>query len=716
MTEEFFIAEDYNAVIARELKISADQVQSTVELLDGGATVPFISRYRKEATGSLDEVKVTAVRDRIEQLRELDKRRLTVLQTIHSQGKLTEKLKEKILAASTLAVLEDIYLPYKPKRRTKATVAKEKGLEPLAAMIFEQKGIDVEKEAIEFVSAEKKVNSTDEAIAGARDIIAEWISEHQNARGRLRALFADQATIHSKVIKGKEIEGANYKDYFHWEELGKSAPSHRILAVRRGEKEGVLMVRILPPEDEALKILLEMFVKGSQEDSQQVRTAVEDSYKRLLSLSLESEFRMELKKRADLEAINVFNQNLRELLLASPMGQKNVLAIDPGLRTGCKVVCLDKQGKLLENETIYLVGSPHEKEEAAHVIQALCKKHHIEVIAVGNGTASRETESFLKGIGLPKAIVIVMVSETGASVYSASEAAREEFPDYDVTVRGAVSIGRRLMDPLAELVKIDPKSIGVGQYQHDVDQRLLKQNLDDVVISCVNLVGVEVNTASKQLLTYVSGLGPSRAQAIIEYRNTEGPFKSREELRKISKLGNKAFEQAAGFLRICDGVNPLDRSAVHPESYAVVASMAKDLNCTIEVLMESNAYQKKIDIQRYVTAAIGLPTLSDIVSELAKPGRDPREPFQLFSFKEGVERLEDLQPGMKLPGVVTNVTAFGAFVDIGVHQDGLVHISELSDRFVKNPHEFVKVHQKVNVRVVEIDLDRRRIALSMKGK
>ncbi|MBN1870754.1 MAG: RNA-binding transcriptional accessory protein [Candidatus Omnitrophica bacterium] len=705
---------NYDAKIALELRLRPEQVAATVRLLDDGATVPFISRYRKEATGNLDEVAVSNIRDRVGQLRELDKRRASVLQSIQEQGKLTEELKSKIIAAETLAVLEDIYLPYRPKRRTRATVAKEKGLEPLAKMIFEQRGIDPEAEAVRFVSAEKGVESTEEALSGARDIIAEWVNEDAKARAQLRKLFYEKGIMTSRVIRGKEEEGNKYKDYFQWEELAKNAPSHRILAVRRGEKEKFLMVRILPPEEDAVAILESCFVTSHNADSRQVQTAVHDSYKRLLSLSLETEIRLELKKKADQDAIKVFDRNLRELLMAPPLGQVPVMAIDPGIRTGCKVVCLDSQGKLAANDTIYLSQSEGAREEAARTVANLCKRFAVNVIAVGNGTASRETEAFIRSIGLPKEVQTVVVNESGASIYSASDVAREEFPDYDVTVRGAVSIGRRLMDPLAELVKIDPKSIGVGQYQHDVDQNLLKQSLDDVVISCVNRVGVEVNTASRQLLTYVSGLGPGRAQAIIDFRHNKGPFVSREQIREVPGLGPKAFEQAAGFLRILGGSNPLDASAVHPESYPIVHRIADDLGCSIKDILLKEALRKKIDLKKYVTDTVGLPTLMDIQNELAKPGRDPRPPFQIFSFKEGIETMEDLSPGMTLPGVVTNVTAFGAFVDIGVHQDGLVHISQLSDRYVKDPQEAVKVHQKVTVRILEVDMKRRRIALSMR--
>ena len=707
---------DYSAAIAGELKIAALQVALCVRLLEDGATVPFIARYRKEATGNLDEVAITNIRDRLSQLRELDKRRAAVLQSIQEQNKLTQELKEQILAAKTLAVLEDIYLPYRPKRRTRATVAVEKGLEPLGKLIFEQKGVDPQKEALRFVSAEKEVTSTEEALSGARDIIAEWVNEDVQARARLRKLFFEKAVISSRVIRGKEQEGDKFKDYFQWEEPARSAPSHRILAVRRGEKEKFLIVRILPPEEEAVALLESLFVKTSGDDSRQVQMAVEDSYKRLLSLSLETEIRLELKKRADLDAIGIFNRNLRELLMAPPLGEKNVLAIDPGQRTGCKVVCLDSQGKLTANTAIYIFQSAGQKEEAADTIKNLCRKFTVEVIAIGNGTASRETEAFIQSLGLSKEIQTVVVNESGASIYSASDVAREEFPDHEVTVRGAVSIGRRLMDPLAELVKIDPKSIGVGQYQHDVDQNLLKRNLDDVVISCVNQVGVEVNTASRQLLTYVSGLGPARAQAIIDFRHAQGAFTAREQILDVPGLGPKAYELAAGFLRVRNGTHPLDASAVHPEAYPVVEQIASDLGCTIKDLLSSDQIRRKIDLKQYVTETIGLPTLTDIQSELAKPGRDPRPPFQVFRFKEGIATLDDLSPGMTLPGVVTNITAFGAFVDIGVHHDGLVHISELSDRFIKDPHEVVKVHQQVTVKVLEVDARRQRIALSMRHK
>ncbi|MCA9405541.1 MAG: RNA-binding transcriptional accessory protein [Candidatus Omnitrophica bacterium] len=704
----------FDQKIAAELGLSVHQVEGTLKLLDSGATVPFIARYRKEATGSLDEVKIIEIRDRALQLKELEKRRAAILASIEEQGKLTPELSAKVKQAETMAKLEDLYLPYKPKRRTRATVAREKGLEPLADLIFQQKGIDPAEEAKKFINAESGVETVEDALSGARDIIAEWINEYAETRERLRDLYQRKGIISSKILKGKEEEGAKFKDYFDWSQPVDKAPSHRILAARRGEKENILTVHIAPPEDLALSILRKQFLKGKGADAEQVELALVDSYKRLLSVSLETETRLFYKKKADQEAIDIFKDNLQQLLMAPPLGQKNILAIDPGFRTGCKVVCLDKHGQLVANETVYLIGSKEKTEKTGELIQALCEKYKIEYIAIGNGTASRETEAFVKGLNLDKAIRVVMVSESGASVYSASEVARDEFPNEDVTVRGAISIGRRLMDPLAELVKIEPKSIGVGQYQHDVDQKLLKNSLDDVVIQCVNQVGVEVNTASKQLLTYVSGLGPSRAQAMIDYRTEHNGFKSRKDFLKVAGLGAKAIEQAAGFLRIVGGKNPLDASAVHPESYPVVEQMAADLACSIEELTRQEALQQKIDLKKYVTENIGMPTLVDIQTELSKPGRDPREPFELFQYQEGIHTIDDLKPGMKLPGVITNITAFGVFVDIGVHQDGLVHVSQLSDKYVKDPRDVVRLHQKVTVTVLEIDKKRGRIALSCK--
>ena len=706
--------------IAGELHLAQKQVHAVALLLEEKATIPFIARYRKEATQSLDEVAITAIRDRMEQLAELDSRRDAIFRSLEERGLLTDELKDKLQAAETMAVLEDLYLPFRPKRRTRATVAKERGLEPLAQRLFVQDGIDPVNrnplgEASAFIDPEKGVHTPEEALAGARDIIAEWISEDATARAKMRDFFLEKARFRSKVVPEKEQEGIKYKDYYEWEEPVVAAPSHRILAMRRGEKEEFLTLRVVPPEEEAIALLQTFFIKGKDPSSEQVMQALEDSYKRLLLPSMETEIRTFTKKRADDEAIRVFVENLRQLLLAPPLGQKNVLAIDPGFRTGCKVVCLDRQGKLLHTDTIFPHQSEKESARAGETIRELCDRFQIEAIAVGNGTAGRETETFVRGLHLPKQIPLMMVNESGASVYSASEAAREEFPDQDVTVRGSVSIGRRLMDPLAELVKIDPKSIGVGQYQHDVDQIGLKRSLDDVVMSCVNAVGVEVNTASKRLLTYVSGLGPQLAKAIVGYRNDHGPFGSRDELRKVPRLGPKAFEQAAGFLRIRGSDNPLDASAVHPESYPVVEAMAKDLGCSVNDLMQAEDLRRRIDLKRYMTETVGLPTLNDILAELAKPGRDPREPFETFAFTEGVEKIEDVRPGMKLPGIVTNITAFGVFVDIGVHQDGLVHISELSDRFVKNPNEVVKVHQRVMVTVLSVEVERKRISLSMKG-
>lgn len=705
--------------IAAELQLAYQQVKATASLLEEGATVPFIARYRKEATNSLDEVAVMTIRDRLEQLVELEDRREAIFRSLGERGLLTDELKDKLNQAETISVLEDLYLPFRPKRRTRATIAREKGLEPLAQRIFAQDGVDPVNldppgEAQAFVDPEKEIHSAEDALAGARDIIAEWISEDADARAKMRDLFLQKAHFKSKVVSGKEQEGVKYRDYYDWEEPVNTAPSHRVLAMRRGEKEGALTLRVVLAEEEAIPLLEALFVKGKSQASLQVKQALDDSCGRLLFPSMETEIRMLTRKQADEEAIRVFAENLRQLLLAPPLGQKSVLAIDPGFRTGCKVVCLDRQGKLLHADAVF----PHLSEKGAagagQTLIKLCEAFHVEAIAVGNGTAGRETEAFLKKLDLPRVIPVIVVNESGASVYSASDVAREEFPDHDVTVRGAVSIGRRLMDPLAELVKIDPKSIGVGQYQHDVDQQALRKGLDDVVISCVNRVGVEVNTASKELLGYVSGLGPGLAKAIVGYRNEHGPFGSREELKKVPRLGPKAFVQAAGFLRVRGAENPLDTSAVHPESYSVVEAMARDLGCSVNDLIEKDDLRARIDVTRYVTETVGLPTLRDIMQELAKPGRDPREQFEPFTFAEGVEKIEDVTPGMKLPGIVTNITAFGAFVDIGVHQDGLVHVSQLSNRFVKNPNEVVKVHQKVTVTVLDVDVERKRISLSMR--
>ena len=713
--------EPYFEMIASECSLRPVQVKAVWELLEGGATIPFIARYRKEVTGSLDEVVITTIRDRISRIRELEERRAAILKSLEERDLLTDELRATVEAAETLSRLEDVYLPHRPKRRTRGTVAREKGLEPLAEKIFAQDslvhGKDLEAAAQGFVNhekGEKGVSSVEEALAGARDIMAEWMNEDGDARKALRTLFEKKATLRSRLVKGKEEEGQKFSDYFDWEEPLATAPSHRILAMRRGENEKVLTLSFQPPEEEGVALLEKHFVKADNASGEQVRLSVRDGYRRLLSSSLETELRVSSKKRADEEAIRVFTENLRQLLLAPPMGRKSVLAIDPGFRTGCKVVYLDGQGKLLNHDVI----SPHTgagaKEEAARKTLEISTRFSIEAVAVGNGTAGRETEAFLRDLDLEGAPPIVMVNESGASVYSASDVAREEFPDQDVTVRGAVSIGRRLQDPLAELVKIDPKAIGVGQYQHDVNQNALKTALDDVVTSCVNAVGVDVNTASKQLLTYVSGLGPQLAQNILDHRNKNGAFSSREDLKEVSRLGPKAFEQCAGFLRVLGGENPLDASAVHPESYHVVARMARDLGCREEDLVGAPVRLEGIRPERYISEGIGLPTIRDILDELAKPGRDPRASFETFRFAEGVHTLEDLQAGMQLPGKVTNVTRFGAFVDIGVHQDGLVHISQLADRFVRDPAEAVKVGQTVTVTVLEVDLDRKRIGLSMR--
>lgn len=705
---------DHFKIIARELGIQLIQVQNTVYLLDNGASIPFISRYRKELTGSLDEVQITNIRDRITLLHELDKRRESIIVSVKEQGKMTDELERQIASALTLAELEDIYLPYRPKRKTRASVAKARGLEPLATEIHAQKNIDIEALAASFINEEMEVFTVEDALSGARDIIAEWISEHQQLRSIMRRLFENEGVIYSKVSKGKEIEGRNYEAYYEFKELLKNSPSHRILAMFRGESEGFLKLNIIPDETKALSLLEKEMIKGRNACSHQVMIALEDSYKRLLQPSMETELRQAAKQRADKEAIRVFAENLKQLLLTPPLGHKMVLAIDPGFRTGCKIVVLDKYGSLLHNETIYPHPPENQLKQAINKIESLTDAYKVEAIAIGNGTAGRETEQFIRRIRFKKDVIAIVVNESGASIYSASAIAREEFPDYDVTVRGAVSIGRRLMDPLAELVKIDPKSIGVGQYQHDVNQQLLQQSLDDTVVSCVNAVGVEVNTASKQLLSYVSGVGPALAKNIVDYRNQNGPFASRASLKKVSRFGDKAFEQAAGFLRIRNAKNPLDASAVHPESYHIAEAMAKSLTCSIEELIKNNELQKNIKAENFITDKAGLPTIMDIIKELAKPGLDPREKFDLFEFDKNVHQMHDLIPCMILPGIVTNITAFGAFVDIGVHQDGLVHISQMTGRFISNPGEVVKLNQKVMVKVLDVDMDRKRIQLSMK--
>lgn len=699
--------------IAKQLQLSESQVKKTIQLLEEGATVPFIARYRKEMTGSLDEVQIAAIRDLIQLFIELEKRREAILKSINEQEKLTPELEKAILAAETLAKLEDLYLPYKPKRKTRATAAREKGLQALADQLFQQRMLNPNDLAKQFVDSKKGVQNIEEALAGARDIIAEETMERAEAREEARELFVRHATVHSKVVKDKKESGIKYKDYFDWSEPLSKAPSHRVLALLRGENEGVLNLSIDGPDGDVLYRLENRFITGRNACAEQVELALRDGYKRLLQPAMETEMRAMVKKAADEEAIRVFAENVRQLLLAAPLGQKRVLALDPGFRTGCKMVYLNEQGNLIENKTIYPHTGNQAAQEAAVEIKKCVQQYNVQAIAIGNGTAGRETEAFVKGLQLP-GVQIIMVNESGASIYSASEVAREEFPDKDVTVRGAVSIGRRLMDPLAELVKIDPKSIGVGQYQHDVDQKKLQTSLDDTVISCVNAVGVELNTASKQILSYISGLGPQLAQNIIDYRAKNGAFKKRSELKKVPRLGEKAFEQAAAFLRIRGSENPLDASAVHPERYELVEKMAKDVGCKVKDLLDSAELRSKVSIQNYVSDEVGLPTLKDILNELAKPGLDPREEFEAFSFTDGVNEMKDLRVGMKLPGIVTNITNFGAFVDIGVHQDGLVHVSQLANKFVKDPNEVVKVQQKVMVTVTEVDELRKRIALSMK--
>lgn len=705
--------ETITGIIAGTLNIRDIQVKNTISLLNEGATVPFISRYRKERTGSLDEVQVLQIRELYDKYSELEKRKETILKTIDEQGKLTPELKSRIEACYDNADLEDLYLPYKPKRRTRAAIAREKGLEPLAEILMKQEERDPELKAKSFLNDD--VVSVDEALAGARDIIAEWVSENEQARKIVRKAFVSSAVITSRVVKGKEEEGAKFRDYFDWNEpLGK-CPSHRLLAMRRGENEGFLRVSLIPEQEKTVERLEKYFVRARNRCGEQVSLAVRDSFKRLIEPSLETEFSALSKEKADDEAIRVFADNLKQLLLAPPLGQKRVMAIDPGYRTGCKVVCLDEQGNLLHNETIY----PHKPQEdfrmAAKKVTSMVEMYKIEAIAIGNGTAGRETENFIKKLRFDRELRVFVVNEDGASVYSASSVARQEFPQYDVTVRGAVSIGRRLMDPMAELVKIDPKSIGVGQYQHDVDQKKLKTGLDAVVEIGVNSVGVNVNTASTHLLTYISGLGPQLAQNIVEYRKEHGAFVSRKELMKVPRMGVRSFEQAAGFLRIPDGNNPLDNSAVHPESYGVVEKMASDLGCSTHDLIRNEKLLSAIDLKQYVTEETGLPTLNDIREELLKPGRDPRKAIKVFEFAEGIFSIEDLHEGMVVPGIVNNITKFGAFVDIGVKQSGLVHVSELAERFVSDPGEIVKLHQHVMVRIKEVDKERKRIQLSMKG-
>ena len=703
---------NYQEVIAKVLNIVPWQVANTLKLFSEGATIPFISRYRKEATGSLDETVLMDIQKTHTQLAELDKRREAILKIIEEQGKLTDELKRQIEGASTMNELEDIYLPYKQKRKTRASVARERGLEPMATILMKQEELLIGKRAEAFLSDE--VESIEDVLQGARDIIAEWVNENKRSRETIRRLFGKNALIGSKVVKGKEEDGIKYQDYFEFSEPLIRCPSHRVLAMLRGEDEGFLKISLEPDRETAVQLLKDIFVKGNLEVSEQVKEAVTDSYKRLLQPSIETEFRKLSKEKADEQAIRVFAENLRQVLMAAPLGEKAVLALDPGYRSGCKLVCLDPQGNLVHNETIYPHAPQNEKGAASKKVVSLVNAYKIDAIAIGNGTASRETEQFIRKLRFDRDLQVFVVNESGASIYSASRVAREEFPDYDVTVRGAVSIGRRLMDPLAELVKIDPKSIGVGQYQHDVEQGKLKNSLDQVVESSVNKVGVNLNTASKHLLTYISGFGPTLAQNIVEHRKEKGPFKSRKELMKVARMGEKVFEQSAGFLRIPDADQPLDNSAVHPESYGVVGKMAGDLNCQISDLMTDEALRKRIRLDQYITPQTGLPTLLDIIEELAKPGRDPRSRIMVFEFARDVQSISDLKEGMVIPGIVTNITNFGAFVDVGVKQDGLVHISQLADRFISDPNEVVRIHEHVKVKVLSVDVDRKRIQLSMK--
>ena len=703
--------EIFSRMIATALNIAVHQVENTLSLLNGGATIPFISRYRKEATGGLDEVQIGEIKERYDKLTEIAKRKETILKTIDEQGKLTTDLKKRIDACWDATELEDIYLPYKPKRKTRAEVARQKGLEPLAIILMSQRENNLSARVRNFVKGE--VKDEEDALKGARDIIAEQVSEDERARNQLRNQFARQAIITAKVVKGKEEEAVKYKDYFDFSEPLKRCTSHRLLAIRRGEAEGLLKVSISPDDEECTERLERSYVRGTSECSLQVKEAVRDAYKRLLKPSIETEFATLSKEKADEEAIRVFAGNLRQLLLAPPLGQKRVMGIDPGYRTGCKVVCLDAQGNLLHNETIYPHPPKSEHALASRKLTKLVEQYQVEAIAIGNGTASRETEAFVTNQRYDRKLQVFVVSEDGASIYSASKIAREEFPDYDVTVRGAVSIGRRLMDPLAELVKIEAKSIGVGQYQHDVDQTALKKSLDMTVESCVNSVGVNLNTASRHLLTYISGLGPTLAQNIVDYRAENGAFTSRKELMKVPRMGAKAFEQCAGFLRIPGAKNPLDNSAVHPESYAVVEHIAKDLKCTVEELIKCKETRNKIDLKKYVTDKVGLPTLTDILAELEKPGRDPRQAIKVFEFDKNVKTIDDLKEGMTLPGIVTNITNFGCFVDVGIKENGLVHISQLCREFVSDPTTVVSIHQHVQVKVVSIDRERKRIGLTM---
>ena len=708
------IVKNYSILIAQTLNIAEAYVKNTLDLLESGATIPFISRYRKENTGSLDEVQITAIRDMYEKWVELDKRRSVILDSIEEQGKLTPELAQKINHAQTMSELEDLYLPYRPKRKTRATVAIEKGLEPLAIIIYEQKQVQLYQIAKQYIDTGRGVNNVEEALQGARDIIAEWVCENIAVRMKMRDTFTKFSVVVSKLVKGKEETGSKYNIYFNAKELLCKAPSHRILAMFRGEEEGFLRLSIEPDVEKTVLLIKKYVLKGYNSCAEQVSFAIEDAYKRLLQPQMETEMRKLFKEKADKEAITVFGTNLRQLLMAAPLGQKTTLAIDPGFRTGCKVVVLSKQGKLLAHDVIYPHPPEPQYKTSSDVLRNLVDKFEVEAIAIGNGTAGRETETFVRYIPFSHPVTIVMVNESGASIYSASEVARKEFPDYDLTVRGAVSIGRRLMDPLAELVKIDPKSIGVGQYQHDVNQQWLQKNLQEVVESCVNKVGVELNMASKELLSFVSGVGPTLAQNIVEYRNTNGAFKNRNALKKVPRFGEKSFEQAAGFLRIHGAENPLDASAVHPESYCVIEKMAKRLNTTMQELLKDETLRKQIQLREFITDKVGLPTLQDIMQELAKPGRDPREQFETFEFDQSINSINDVTVGMRVPGIITNITKFGCFVDIGVHADGLIHISQIANKYVGNPNDVVKLNQKVWVKVTEVDLIRKRIGLTMR--
>lgn len=710
-TDNSTIPAKFISLIASALHLTEKQIRNAIQLFIEGATIPFISRYRKEMTDGMDEVQLGDTKEQYDKLCELAKRKLAVLKSIEEQDKLTDELKSRIDNCWNITELEDIYLPYKPKRRTRAEIAREKGLEPLAKMLMKQQSDDIERMALGFVKGD--VVDTDDALKGARDIIAEWVNESEAARNAIRNIFAREAIISSKLVKGKEEEAQKYRDYFDMSEKLARCSSHRLLAMRRGEAEGFLRVNITPEDENCLDRLNRIFVKGNTDSSNQVSEAVNDAYKRLLKTSIETEFASDSKAKADTEAIRVFAENLRQLLLAPPLGQRRVLGIDPGFRTGCKIVCLDAQGNLLHNETIYPHAPQHETSQAMRKVQKMVEAYKIQAIAIGNGTASRETEQFIQNTSFDREVQVFVVSENGASIYSASKIARDEFPEYDVTVRGSVSIGRRLMDPLAELVKIDPKSIGVGQYQHDVDQTQLKKSLDQTVENAVNKVGVNLNTASKHLLTYISGLGPQLAQNIVDFRSENGAFKNRKQLMKVPKMGAKTFEQCAGFLRIPDSENPLDNSAVHPESYGIVEAMAKDLKSTVAELIQNKELKKSIDLQKYISPKVGLPTLNDILQELEKPGRDPRSGIQVFEFDPNVKTIGDLRTGMELPGIVTNITNFGAFVDVGIKENGLIHVSNMADRYISNPAEVVSVHQHVKVRVIEVDAVRKRVQLKL---